>query len=706
MKPLIYLLLFIILATQTLLPAEAQVFKKAEKSSSGKKAKSNPSAWQKAETLIIPSLNFQNISLIPYFKDERMLDMIEKFKREKDWENLLPALTEYVRNFGVENFILEIDYIWDLGKLAKHLGKNELAKEAFRLVLKHHRDTLESGKLRYDTLLLDKSTKALPLKKYLELLDTWQLADSLKPDDDMLKDLGDSINSPDYEDYGITIMGNDSVIFFTSNRVPMPSKSEIPDYAAKPNENIYYARRLPDGTWTEAKEVESVNTSYHEGSPCVSPDGKIMIFSRCYAPSSFGNCDLFMAFWDEKNKVWGAAYNMGAGINSEGWDSHPAFSPTGDTLFFVSDRKGGFGGMDIYYAIKADKKGMKWFSAKNIGPVINTMRNEASPYLHPASGVFYFSSDGQLVNLGSFDIYKSYPISENIWSEPKNLGPFVNTDGSEFYFTIDRQLKKIYYAMAKREKKNSMNLFSFPMPMSAMPYALVRFTGKVFEKSSGETFEGIVALFDLEHKTPIEPKKIKPDGTFEFELINKRKYLLVVSGENFFRLEEIFYLDGDISKEITVQNIHAVQFKSIEFESGSSKLTEEMENDLHLLIQFLNDHPDFELDISGHTDGDGSADFNLKLSQARADALKNYIVSYGKISDSRINAVGYGASKPLIFPEISPEDKRTNRRVEFKLKKPEAVKVITDDTPYKEVKYDFIAPASLEEGTEDDGGGR
>jgi outer membrane protein OmpA-like peptidoglycan-associated protein len=338
-------------------------------------------------------------------------------------------------------------------------------------------------------------------------------------------------------------------------------------------------------------------------------------------------------------------------------------------LFFVSDRKGGFGGMDIYFALRADEKGMKWFAAKNIGPVINTMRDEASPYLHPQSGVFYFSSDGQLINYGSFDIYKCYPISENIWSEPKNLGPFVNTEGSEFYFTIDSQLKKLYYAMAKKGNSKSLNLFSFPMPMSAMPYALVRFTGKVMEKTSGETFEGVVAMFDLDTKTPIEPKKIKEDGTFEFELINKRKYLLVVSGENFFRLDEVFFLDGDVTKEIKVQNIHALQFKSVEFESGSAKLTPEMENDLHLLIQFLTEHPDFNLNIEGHTDSEGTAEFNLKLSQNRADALKNYLVSYGSLSEERIIANGFGSSKPLVFPEVTPEDKRTNRRVEFKLHK-------------------------------------
>jgi outer membrane protein OmpA-like peptidoglycan-associated protein len=700
MKRLFFLLSFIIFGFCPDV-ALAQLFKKND---SGKKNKKNVSAWQKAETLIIPSLIFKNISLFPYYKDERKLDLIDFYKENKDWENLHPLMTEYVSNFCIENFILDIDFLWDFGKLSKHLGKHDLAKEAFRLVLKHHRDTLESGKLRYDTLLIDKNSKPLPLKKYLEILDTWQLADSLKPDEDMLKDLGDSINSPEYEDYGITITGMDSVIFFTSNRVPMPTKSEIPDYKAKPNENIYYSRRLPDGSWTEAKAVESVNSGFHEGSPCVSPNGKIMIFSRCNAPSSFGNCDLFMCFWDEKNKTWGQAYNMGAGINSEGWDSHPAFSPSGDTLFFVSDKKGGFGGMDIYYSIKADKKGLKWYGARNIGPVINTMRNEASPYLHAESGVFYFSSDGQLVNLGNFDIYKTYPIAENVWSEPKNLGPFVNTEGNEFYFTIDRQLKKIYYAMAKKEKKSAMNLFSFPMPMSAMPYALVRFTGKVLEKSSGETFEGIVALFDLDKKTPIEPKKIKADGTFEFELVNKRRYLLVVSGENFFSLEEVFFLDGDVSKEIKVQNIQAVQFKSIEFESGSAKLTEEMENDLHLLIEFLSKHPNFTLDIEGHTDADGSAEYNTKLSQNRADALKNYIVNYGKISESRIKAVGFGASKPLVFPESSLEDKKTNRRVEFKLKKEEETKTIVDDKPREEVHYDYVAPETLEDKEEEDGG--
>jgi outer membrane protein OmpA-like peptidoglycan-associated protein len=215
--------------------------------------------------------------------------------------------------------------------------------------------------------------------------------------------------------------------------------------------------------------------------------------------------------------------------------------------------------------------------------------------------------------------------------------------------------------------------------MEAQPKAIVRFSGKVTENQTGEIFGGVVVVYDIADKIPIAPKYIDEEGNFEFELIDNKKYLLIVSGENFFRLEELFEINGDTYREVEVQGvrqkvasspasqIETIQFKSIEFSPNSIGILPKMENDLHLLIDFLVEHPDFNLDIFGHTDSDGDKEKNKELSFKRAESIQNYILSFGRLEADRIKPFGLGSEKPLVFPEITEEDKRVNRRVEFRL---------------------------------------
>jgi hypothetical protein len=145
----------------------------------------------------------------------------------------------------------------------------------------------------------------------------------------------------------------------------------------------------------------------------------------------------------------GKCSNLGQNINTHGWDSHPSLSHSGDTLFFASDRIGGFGYSDIYYSIK-NETGV-WQKALNMGPIINTRGAEVSPFFHHKFNVLYFSSNGQPLTFGDFDIYKVYK-SNQTWNEPKNVGPLVNGPGSEYYFTIDSESNYLYYARSSENE--------------------------------------------------------------------------------------------------------------------------------------------------------------------------------------------------------------------------------------------------------------
>jgi len=308
-----------------------------------------------------------------------------------------------------------------------------------------------------------------------------------------------------------------------------------------------------------------------------------------------------------------------------------------------------------------------------MGPIVNTRNNDVSPFYHPMYDVLYFSSNGQLYNFGEFDIYKSHLVN-NEWSEPYNIGPLVNGLGSEFYFTIDAKSALLFYARSATRDLKKQDLYSFPLPMEAQPLATTKITGSLKDSISGQPFKGIVSIIDLDEGVEVAPKYLKDDGSFEFNLIDQRNYLLIIQGDDFFRIEDAFFLDGKRSlTKLTVPLASRVKFESIEFNNGKSKLKEEMYADLNKIVNFLYDNPKFKLKISGHTDSYGEASFNLKLSKERARIIRDYMVDFAKVAPERVEWEGYGSTKPIV-EEITEEDKALNRRVEFEIYRPAIVK--------------------------------
>ncbi|MFM9836865.1 MAG: OmpA family protein [Cyclobacteriaceae bacterium] len=465
--------------------------------------------------------------------------------------------------------------------------------------------------------------------------------------------MGSDINSKK-EDYGPSMGNVDYVLLFTSKRNPHRERSY--------NEDLFYALKV-DGRWAHTEEFKTINTNYNEGSACLSLNGKFLIFSRCDAPGSLGSCDLYLAKLG-KDSVWTDIKNLGPNINSNGWDSQPSLSHSGDTLFYASNRIGGFGLSDIYYSTK-DKSG-NWSKAKNAGPIINTVNSELSPFFHHGYNVLYYSSNGFPLNFGGFDIYKAYPKNSN-WGEPKNIGPLVNGAGDEYYFTIDSKSHDLYYSRSNEDDKKDLDLYSFPVPMEAQPLATTHLKGSLIDQN-GKPLGGIVSVIDLDSAVEVAPKFIQKDGTFGFELINKRRYLLVIQGDEYFRIEEVFFLDGEIEiKKIATPLESKIAFRSVEFENGKADILPSMHTDLDKLGNFLIDHPKLKLIISGHTDSAGNEDLNLKLSQDRANSIKDYIMNEFKVTKDRIMAIGYGSSNPIVDKEETEEHRQLNRRVEFEI---------------------------------------
>jgi outer membrane protein OmpA-like peptidoglycan-associated protein len=601
---------------------------------------------------------FPNINKTPYFFEKAKYQKITQLHEAGNETDLYPLLKDYVRNFGIENFSRNTNMLWQLARLSGKFGPPGESILFYKLVLKHHYQGVDINKVQqeYDVATENQRDYYVPLKQYYELVEYRKEIDTLRPPHGVLLNMGYTVNSPK-ADYAPTIGNVDTILLFTSKR-----NLQTQSLDRKYDEDLFFSVQ-EYGVWMDAQEFSTINTTHNEGSACLSKDGKQLYFARCDSPDSQGSCDIFVA--DLKaDSTWGNVRNIGPNINSVFWDSHPSLSHSGDTLFFSSDRKGGFGMTDIYYSVK-DKKG-EWQKAQNIGPIINTRGQEVSPFFHHKFNVLYFSSNGHPLNFGDFDIYKSYRQGQ-VWSEPKNIGPLVNGPGSEYYFTIDSKSSLLYYARSEDETPNDLDLHSFPVPMEAQPEAIATLRGSLTNSQTQQPMKGIVSIIDLDQGVEVAPKFLRPDGTFDFNLINKRNYLLIIQGDDFFRIEEIFFMDGDMEINKETEPIESkIAFKSLEFESGKADILPSMHEDLNRLANFLIDHPGLKLSISGHTDSEGQADANLRLSQARADAIRAHLMYEYKIDPDRITAIGYGGSKPIV-DERSDEDRRLNRRVEFEI---------------------------------------
>ena len=394
-----------------------------------KKSNSNENQIVTTDSLLgewhINLYDFPNINRLTYYRNKSELHKIKKLEANKDWHELYLKLQDYVQNFGIRNFYLDTYWIWRLAKLTEIYGAEEEAVALYKLVLRHHHEKIDVREIElyYDSLNNQEIDNFVPLDYYYQLVEHRKAIDTIRPPRGVLLNMGRKINSR-HADYAPTIGLNDNLLIFTSKR------NEIrKGLAHMQNEDLFISIKK-DGYWELCMDMQEINSHYNEGSACISKDGKTLYFSRCESPMSLGSCDLFVAKMDQ-DSAWTDVQNLGINVNSVGWDSHPSLSHTEDTLFFASDRIGGFGLSDIYFTYK-DASGA-WKPAQNAGPVINTRKNEVSPFYHPEQEVLFFSSNGQLYKFGEFDIYKSYHRAGK-WSEPYNIGPLVNGKGQRVLF--------------------------------------------------------------------------------------------------------------------------------------------------------------------------------------------------------------------------------------------------------------------------------
>ena len=499
--------------------------------------------------------------------------------------------------------------------------------------------------------LSDKS-KSL-VKKYLQDIE-FSLSALQKPTEVQLIRMPSSINSSDNEYFPKLTADNKKIIFTRKTN----------------NQENFFESDFDGETWSEARKlIGQVNSeAYNEGAHCISPDGKYLFFTGCNWPQGLGSCDIYVS--KKENDRWSEPFNLGAPLNSKGWEAQPAISADGKTLYFVSNRPGGYGGYDIWKSTL--KEDGSWSPAVNLGPEINTPYDESSPYIHADNKTLYFSSNGW-PGFGQYDIFLSQLNEQGKWSTPQNLGRDINNYRNQTSLYVS--MNGSYGVLSAEDEYRNQDLYSFTLASAIRPQPVAYIRGNIRDAISGA---GITAQIQVTNTATnqlvFEDWNDVQDASFLATLPLGANYAVHIQKPGYLFYSEQYDLqleslkDEEFYREVKLSPIAigtSAALRNVYFNSNEANLLPASLNELQKLVQFLKLNPQVSIELSGHTDHTGSPKHNLELSLKRAQAVQRYLIEQ-QIPAARIQAQGYAATQPLASNETE-DGKRMNRRTEFKI---------------------------------------
>ncbi|MGZ5286803.1 MAG: OmpA family protein [Flavisolibacter sp.] len=468
------------------------------------------------------------------------------------------------------------------------------------------------------------------------------------------KNLGDGVNSAEAEYFPSISIDGKKLIFtrLLNNR----------------NEDFFGSEKTGND-WTKAEKLKGfINTPENEGAQNISLDGKWLIFTGCHRQDGFGSCDLYISYDTEKG--WSEPYNLGSRINTDQWESQPSLSPDKRDLYFASRRYGGYGGSDIYVSrLQADGS---WSEPENLGPAINTAADETEPFMHADNQTLYFVSNG-LLGYGDADIFLTKKNETGKFGVPENLGYPINTIRTDGTMVIAADGITTYFSSNRSDSKGGHDIYSFEMRPEMRPFKTLWIKGQVFDKNTTKGLPSTVELTDLATKQIISRVQTDETGNYLVTLPVGKDYAFNVNRRGYLFYSDNYSLkgaspDSTYEKNIPLQPIEvnsAIVLRNIFFDFSMFELKTESQVELDQVVKLLTDNPTVRIQIEGHTDNIGTATDNLKLSENRAKAVVNYLVSKG-VRASRLSAKGFGASKP-IANNNTEEGRAQNRRTELKV---------------------------------------
>lgn len=441
-------------------------------------------------------------------------------------------------------------------------------------------------------------------------------------------------------DYSPMLVGDDADVLVLSSTRNDAAGDDISGITGLEFGDLFSSRKNDQGKWQPVEVIESeVNTEYDEGASCLSPDGKTMYFTRC---SSDPDYPRFAEIWKSQRSdaSWGKPTKCDIARDTLSSYAHPAVSPDGEWLYFVSDFPGGEGGLDIWRTrILSNGFG----GMENLGRPINTAGDEMFPAFRP-NGDLYFSSDGH-PGMGGLDIFVAREDSLRGVIVENPQFP-LNSSADDFGMTFEGVHNRGFFCSSRNDGKGWEHIYSFECPE-----ILQTVTGWVYEKDGYELPEALVYMVGNDG-TNLK-LSVRGDGSFTQVLKPGVDYVLLGTCKGYLNVKNEIHVEAsEESEEYTLQfplppiNV-PVLIDNIFYEFDRADLTPESTEALDKLVEMMNENANITIELSAHCDYRGNDSYNQRLSQRRAESVVRYLIQHGIASD-RLTAVGYGESRPKV----------------------------------------------------------
>ena len=443
-------------------------------------------------------------------------------------------------------------------------------------------------------------------------------------------------------DYCPAYVGEDTTMIITTSTRKDATGEDISGITGQECADLFITKRDEKGRWQKTERIDGdVNGEYEDGACAFTPDGKIMYFTRCASDEDYPR---YAAIYKSlrSDATWGKAEEVVISNDTMSVYAHPAVSPDCEWLYFTSNMPGGQGGLDIWRMYIGNIKAKEGV-LENLGGCINTEGDEQFPAFGP-QGELFFSSDGY-PGMGGLDIFFAVQENDSVWNI-NNVGAPINSNGDDFGITFAPGLYRGYFSSNRGDARGWDHIYSFYLPETV--HTLY---GWIYEKDGYELPDGVIYLVgDDGTNTSFGVMK---DGSYKVRVTPGVEYVMLGTCKGFLNVMHELKADEvegtrEYQRDFALPSItRPVLVDNIFYEFGKATLTAESSTSLNELKELLEQNPNITIELSAHCDFRGSASFNEKLSQARAESAVAYLVSQG-IEKERMTPVGYGESKPKV----------------------------------------------------------
>jgi len=497
---------------------------------------------------------------------------------------------------------------------------------------------------------------------------TIHIAENLR-DDLVAERLSENVNSP-YSELRPLISPDGNTLFFSRRNHPDNVGGE------KDMEDIWYSERnLETGEWQEAKNLAgNLNNKGPNFISSISPDGNSILLLLGNEYHNKGKMRAGVSLSRKTEDGWSAPEALEIENNYNLSDNANFFlSNSRKSLIMSVQRDDTYGDRDLYVSFL--KEDGKWSEPMNLGPTLNTAHAEIAPFLAGDETTLYFSSKG-FSGYGGNDIFMTRRLDDTWknWSEPENLGPTINTEKDDQYFNIPASGEHAYFS--REFSLDNMDIYRVQMPIFLKPSPVILVKGKVFDSKTKKPISAKILYEKLPEGMEVG-EATSTAGTGDYQIIlpsgsnygyraESEGYIAISANVDLTDLKEYKEIEKDLYL-VPIEKEEVFTLSNIFFDFDKANLKQESNPELNRLVKFLTSSPNIIIEIAGHTDSKGSDEYNQKLSERRAKSVHDYIVSNG-ISKPRVRYVGYGESRPIATNETD-EGRTQNRRVEFKILK-------------------------------------